>query len=84
MGATYWWGGEQQTRPNWEYQRNVLSTAQTAYFLALVITQWANLVVCKTRKLSVFQQVGGGGWGFTRGFMRVGGIVAVSASCILF
>lgn len=34
----------------------MLRYAQTAYFIACVITQWANLIICKTRRLSVFQQ----------------------------
>eukprot|EP00897_Mesotaenium_endlicherianum_P000745 jgi/Mesen1/10671/ME000009S10460 len=55
-GGLYWWGGRQQPRPNHRYQKEVLHYAQTAYFLAIVITQWANLFVCKTRKLSIFTQ----------------------------
>jgi len=31
-------------------------TVQTAVFLAIVIVQWGGLLVCKTRKLSLFQQ----------------------------
>jgi len=50
-------GGFQQSMPNVEYQVNVLRYAQTAYFVACVVTQWANLIVCKTRLNSVFQQV---------------------------
>lgn len=35
---------------------NALANAQTAYFCTIVLVQWADLVICKTRKLSVFQQ----------------------------
>ncbi|GJP67468.1 hypothetical protein CLOP_g24288 [Closterium sp. NIES-67] len=52
----YWWGGRRQLQPNTQYQVEVLRYAQSAYFLAVIVTQWANLVVCKTRRLSVFQQ----------------------------
>lgn len=31
-------------------------TCQTGYFFAIVVCQWATLVVCKTRKSSVFKQ----------------------------
>lgn len=57
VGAFYWWGGRQQLWPNVEYAKQALMYAQTAYFVAVLMTQWANLVICKTRKLSVFEQV---------------------------
>ena len=31
-------------------------TCHTAFFASIVIVQWADLIICKTRKLSVFQQ----------------------------
>merc|ERR1712223_1668537 len=42
----------------WTYkQRKVLEfTCHTAFFVSIVIVQWADLIICKTRKLSVFQQ----------------------------
>ncbi|KAI2799086.1 Sodium/potassium-transporting ATPase subunit alpha-3 [Blomia tropicalis] len=42
----------------WSYsQRKTLEyTCNTAFFAAIVFTKWAALVVCKTRKLSLFQQ----------------------------
>ena len=37
--------------------RKVLEyTCHTAFFASIVIVQWADLIICKTRKLSVFQQ----------------------------
>lgn len=35
---------------------DALGAAQTAYFVSIVVVQWADLVICKTRKLSLFQQ----------------------------
>merc|ERR1712157_288637 len=31
-------------------------TCHTAFFVSIVVVQWADLIICKTRKLSVFQQ----------------------------
>merc|ERR1719412_289420 len=42
----------------WTYRdRKILEyTCHTAFFVSIVIVQWADLIICKTRKLSVFQQ----------------------------
>ncbi|KAK1169891.1 sodium/potassium-transporting ATPase subunit alpha-1-like [Acipenser oxyrinchus oxyrinchus] len=42
----------------WTYeQRKIVEfTCQTAFFISIVIVQWAILIICKTRKNSVFQQ----------------------------
>merc|ERR1712218_766126 len=47
----------------WTYKdRKILEfTCHTAYFVSIVIVQWADLIICKTRKNSVFQQ-GMGNW----------------------
>ncbi|TYZ66790.1 hypothetical protein PybrP1_002606 [[Pythium] brassicae (nom. inval.)] len=37
-------------------QAKALSVAQTAYFVAVIISQWANLIVCRTRLLSIVDQ----------------------------
>ena len=41
----------------WGYrERKILEqTCQTAFFVCIVITQWAGLVICKTRRNSLFQ-----------------------------
>jgi len=39
-----------------EYRKEALKAAQTSVFLSIVIVQWGGLLVCKTRKLSLFQQ----------------------------
>merc|ERR1712038_2256108 len=42
----------------WTYaDRKILEyTCHTAFFVSIVIVQWADLIICKTRKLSVFQR----------------------------
>ncbi|XP_025029364.1 sodium/potassium-transporting ATPase subunit alpha-2-like isoform X2 [Python bivittatus] len=42
----------------WTYhQRKVIEfTCHTAFFISIVIVQWTDLIICKTRKLSFFQQ----------------------------
>ena len=42
----------------WTYkERKTLEyTCHTAFFVAIVVVQWADLIICKTRKNSVFQQ----------------------------
>eukprot|EP01061_Rhynchopus_euleeides_P037766 TRINITY_DN647_c0_g4_i1.p2 TRINITY_DN647_c0_g4~~TRINITY_DN647_c0_g4_i1.p2 ORF type:complete len:1398 (+),score=633.61 TRINITY_DN647_c0_g4_i1:85-4278(+) len=33
-----------------------LATAQTAFFVSIVVVQWADILICKTRRLSLFDQ----------------------------
>ncbi|XP_051003878.1 sodium/potassium-transporting ATPase subunit alpha-4 [Acomys russatus] len=42
----------------WTYeQRKVVEfTCQTAFFISIVIVQWADLIICKTRRNSIFRQ----------------------------
>ena len=42
----------------WTYadRKNLESVCQTAFFVSIVIVQWADLLICKTRKNSLFQQ----------------------------
>ena len=37
-------------------QKEALAHAQTAFFVAIVVGQWAGLIICKTRLLSVLSQ----------------------------
>jgi len=37
-------------------QEGALQHAQCAFFIAIIVVQWADLVICKTRTLSMFQQ----------------------------
>merc|ERR1712212_513189 len=52
----------------WTYRdRKVLEyPCHTAFFVSIVIVQWADLIICKTRKLSVFHQ------GMSNWFMNFG------------
>jgi sodium/potassium-transporting ATPase subunit alpha len=42
----------------WTYdkRKELEFTGHTAFFIAIVVVQWADLCICKTRKLSMFQQ----------------------------
>jgi sodium/potassium-transporting ATPase subunit alpha len=66
VGAMYFWNGQQQPLPNKNYQSSALEYAQCAYFISIIIVQWADLLICKTRKLSLFQQ------GLQNDFMNFG------------
>ena len=48
---------------SWDYESRVtlLNEARTGYFVSIVITQMIDLIMCKTRKNSIFQQ-GMGNW----------------------
>lgn len=65
-GAFYWWDGQAQMYPNVDYQKNALAYAQCAYFVSIIVVQWADLLIAKTRKLSFFEQ------GLTNDFMNFG------------
>jgi len=66
QNAFYFWGGKPQFYPNPGYQAEVLAYAQTAYFISIIVVQWADLLICKTRKLTIFEQ------GLSNGFMKFG------------
>merc|ERR1712087_544262 len=34
---------------------DTLKAAQTAYFISIIVVQWADLLICKTRTLSIFE-----------------------------
>ena len=50
----YYWNGKSQKFPNLFSQKEALYFAQTAYFVSIVVVQWSGLLICKTRKLSLF------------------------------
>jgi len=61
VGSGKDWKDDTITGPEFDFttsaQRDAdTKTVQTAVFLAIVIVQWGGLLVCKTRKLSLFQQ----------------------------
>ncbi|XP_076838201.1 sodium/potassium-transporting ATPase subunit alpha-2 [Brachyhypopomus gauderio] len=45
--------GQQWT---YEQRKTVEFTCHTAFFVSIVVVQWADLIICKTRRNSVFQQ----------------------------
>merc|ERR1719289_348361 len=63
----------------WTYaDRKILEyTCHTAFFVSIVIVQWADLIICKTRKLSVFQQ------GMKNHFMNFGLCFETALACVL-
>merc|ERR1711953_1050753 len=63
----------------WTYKdRKVLEyTCHTAFFVSIVIVQWADLIICKTRKNSVFQQ------GMKNHFMNFGLVFETALACVL-
>merc|ERR1739844_677853 len=63
----------------WTYKdRKVLEyTCHTAFFVSIVVVQWADLIICKTRELSVFQQ------GMKNHFMNFGLVFETVLACIL-
>ena len=40
----------------YEQRKIVEFTCHTSFFISIVVVQWADLVICKTRRNSVFQQ----------------------------
>lgn len=63
----------------WSYDdRKALEyTCHTAFFVAIVIVQWADLIICKTRFFSVFQQ------GMRNWFMNFGLVFETALACTL-
>merc|ERR1712170_387 len=63
----------------WTYRdRKILEfTCHTAFFVSIVVVQWADLIICKTRKLSVFHQ------GMSNWFMNFGLFFETALACLL-
>merc|ERR1711899_400642 len=63
----------------WTYKdRKILEyTCHTALFASIVVVQWADLIICKTRKLSVFHQ------GMSNWFMNFGLFFETALACFL-
>lgn len=40
----------------YEQRKIVEFTCHTAFFVSVVVVQWADVIICKTRRNSVFQQ----------------------------
>merc|ERR1719181_1532135 len=41
---------------DYDTRMNYLRQAQTSFLVSIVIAQWADVMICKTRSLSIFQQ----------------------------
>merc|ERR1712183_983656 len=63
----------------WTYfdRKKLEYTCHTAFFVSIVVVQWADLIICKTRKLSVFQQ------GMKNHFMNFGLFFETALACFL-
>jgi len=60
-----------------DQQMEALSKAQTAFFCSIIMTQLADVIVCKTRYLSVFQQR-------SRNFLQLLGMLIAVLVAVLF
>lgn len=56
VGSMYWWQATTQNVPNMEYQNKILIYGQTAYFVAVVMTKVATVLMAKTRRRSLYKQ----------------------------
>jgi len=63
----------------WTYsdRKKLEYTCHTAFFVSIVVVQWADLIICKTRKLSVFHQ------GMSNWFMNFGLFFETALACFL-
>jgi len=52
-------------------------TCHTAFFVSIVVVQWADLIICKTRRLSLFQQ------GMSNHVMNFGLVFETVLACFL-
>ena len=70
---------EDSFHQEWTYRdRKILEyTCHTAFFASIVVVQWADLIICKTRKNSVFQQ------GMTNWIMNFGLIFETALAAVL-
>merc|ERR1712061_774191 len=70
---------EDSFHQEWTYRdRKILEyTCHTAFFASIVVVQWADLIICKTRKNSVFQQ------GMSNWVMNFGLVFETLLACFL-
>jgi len=63
----------------WTYQqrKELELTCHTAFFVTVVIVQWADLIICKTRKLSILKQ------GMTNHMLNFGLLFETALACLL-
>ncbi|CAG7787027.1 unnamed protein product [Allacma fusca] len=58
-------------------RRQLLYAGQTAFLIGLIVSQWANAIACKTRRLSIFQK------GMQNSLMNVALVVSPAIACLL-
>eukprot|EP01125_Pyxidicula_operculata_P001158 TRINITY_DN1110_c0_g1_i1.p1 TRINITY_DN1110_c0_g1~~TRINITY_DN1110_c0_g1_i1.p1 ORF type:complete len:991 (-),score=157.05 TRINITY_DN1110_c0_g1_i1:104-3076(-) len=58
-------------------REELLRTAQSAYFICIVMTQWFDVVICKTRRNSIFQQ------GMKNFWLNSGILFETALTCLL-
>ena len=70
---------EDSYNQEWSYaaRQKLEYTCHTAFFVAIVIVQWTDLIICKTRRLSVFQQ------GMNNWFLNFGLLFETALAAIL-
>ena len=63
----------------WTYneRKRLEFTCHTAFFVSIVIVQWTDLIICKTRRLSVFQQ------GMKNWFLNFGLVFEIVLAAVL-
>ena len=84
IGLRHYWDApsindlEDSYHQEWTYhERKMLEqTCHSAYFISLVVVQWFNVIICKTRRLSIFQQ-GMDNWPLNFGMIFEAGLAAL-------
>jgi sodium/potassium-transporting ATPase subunit alpha len=69
---------EDSYHQEWTYHERKLleQTCHSAYFISIVVVQWLNVIICKTRRLSIFQH-GMGNWPLNVGMIFEAGLAAL-------
>jgi hypothetical protein len=65
------------THAHVDTRKEALGLANTAYFISIIVVQWADLMICKTRALSIYQQ------GMGNEFMNFSLIFETVLGCVL-
>lgn len=68
---------EHSTQADCFNPKNALPYAQCAFFISIIVVQWADLMACKTRSLSIKQQ------GMRNGVMNIGLVFETALGAIL-
>ncbi|XP_054165215.1 sodium/potassium-transporting ATPase subunit alpha-like, partial [Oppia nitens] len=71
-----WWTGHPTQPTTYSQRTDILAIAQSSYFIAVVVCQWIDVIVCKTRRLSIFEQ-GMGNW-----FLNISILFETGLACL--